>query len=275
MNLNDISSNKTASKKRNFNNFGVVTELVKKYKESNDENDLLEIIKSLEGIINTYTLICAPAEAQQSMHITPYMKKFLGMFLTQEERVNTTFSSYLQSAQRIRWLLRHYSYEDIYSRLFEILIEIVRKMRVIGDCDCIYFIQKLTQYKMYDFVMKAAKDTMTHVQDVSENTDTEYDEDDHRYYGFSMSEFSYGSDDFEVSNLFSNDIDVSCLFETFDFYKALTQYEKNLFYLLYGLSFSSRQILILLKHKDEKELALDCKNLYNKLLDISQEHLKI
>lgn len=276
MNLDNLSTNKSTSKKRSFNNFGVVTELVRKFKESNSQEDLLAIIKNLEGIINTYTIMCTPPDSQQNIFITPYMKKFLGMFLTPEERINTNNGTYLQAAQRVRWQLRHYTYEDMYSKLIEIIIEVVRKMRIVGDCDCIYFIQKMVQYKMYDLVMTLSKDLYSHVYDIvdftsGENDDEEFDEEGSKFKHKSLVNYQEHDIDFE---LFHSNVALDCLIEDFSFYKYLNQYEKFLFYLVYGLTYSDRQIFSVLKHKNEEEILLDKEELNKKLLAISQNKRK-
>lgn len=270
--LNDLSANKNASKKREFNNFGTVTSLVKRYKETNKEEDLLEILKSLEGIINTYTLICTPSDSQQGIYITPYMCKFLGMFLTKEERANVNYNTYLQVCQRIRWTLRHFSYEDMYSRLLQILIEIIRKMKIVGDCDCIYYIQKMTQYKMFDLVKKTGKDATTHVMEFDELEGN--DDDDYKFKKAKVNIYiDYNDTDF-TSSIYS-DISITSLLEKFDFYKLLSQYEKYLLYLSYGLCFTNKQVILLLKHRKEKQVLIDLKVLHKKILDASQEHLTI
>jgi hypothetical protein len=270
MNLDNLSVNKSSSKKRAFNNFSVVTDLVRKFKESNNQSDLLEIIKNLEGIINTYTIMCTPPDSQQNIYITPYMKKFLGMFLTAEERINTNNTTYLQAAQRVRWQLRHYTYEDMYSKLIEIIIEIVRKMRIVGDCDCIYFIQKMVQYKMYDLVMTLSKDLYSHVYDTVDFTSDDSEdnnEDECKFKHKSLINYNEHDINFE---LFYSNVTLECLVEEFDFYKNLNQYEKFLYYLIYGLSYSNRQIFSVLKHKSEEEILLDRNKLNNKLLAIGQ-----
>lgn len=271
--LNDLSANKSVSKKRDFNNFGLVTTLVKQYKLSNSPDDLLEILKNLEGIINTYTLICTPADPKQGMYITPYMRKFLGMFLTKDERVGTNHNTYLHACQRIRWILRHYTYEDMYSRLLEILIEIVRKMKVIGDCDCIYYIQKMTQYKMYDLVMKTSKDVITHVVEFEELEGSSNDDD----YKFSktVANIYANKEEYDFDKDLYSDISLKSLVECFDFYKLLTQYERYLLYLSYGMYFTNKQIFLLLKHKKERQIIVDLKVLNKKILDASQEHLTV
>lgn len=276
MNLDNLSTNKSSSKKRTFNNFSVVTDLVRKFKETNNQEDLLEIIKNLEGIINTYTIMCTPPDSQQNIYITPYMKKFLGMFLTTEERVNTNNTTYLQAAQRVRWQLRHYTYEDMYSKLIEIIIEIVRKMRIVGDCDCIYFIQKMVQYKMYDLVMTLSKDLYSHVYDISDfgmtdDFDDDQDEDNSKFKYKSIVNYQEQDLDFD---LFYSNITLECLIEKFSFYKNLNQYEKFLYYLIYGLAYSDRQIFSVLKHKSEEEILIDKNELNDKLLAISQNKKK-
>ena len=268
--LSNLAANKSVSKKKEFNDFSKITGLVKKYKESDSEEDLLAILKNCEGIINTYTLLCTPADPKQSMHITPYMCRFLGMFLTKEERIGTNHNTYIQACQRVRWILRHYSYEDLYSRLLEILIEIIRKMRVIGDCDCIYFIQKMSQYKMYDLVKKASKDASTHSIEY-DSLEPDYLEENK--YNLSFLDPDNEKNDFS-DELYSN-ISISALVENFDFYKLLSQYEKYLLYLSYGLFLTNKQIFLLVKHRKEKQIAIDLKVLYKKILDASQEYLNV
>lgn len=269
MNLDNLSVNKSTSKIRAFNKFSVVTDLVRRFKETNDQKDLLEIIKNLEGIINTYTIMCTPPDPQQHIFITPYMKKFLGMFFTLEERANANNFTYLQAAQRVRWQLRHYTYEDMYSKLIEFIIEIVRKMRIVGDCDCIYFIQKMVQYKMYDLVMTLSKDLYSHVYDVSDYIPEEEDDDEefNKFKYKSLVNYQEHDLDFE---LFYSNITLSCLTDDFSFYKYLNQYEKFLYYLIYGLMYSDRQVFSVLKHRTNEEIYLDKTKLNDKLLALSQ-----
>lgn len=272
-NLGDFKANKNRSKKREFNGYSIVTQLVKEYKKTKDEAILLEIVKNLEGIINTYTLICTPSECMQQFFITPHMKKFIGMFLTPDERVNTTNKTYLQAVQRIRWILRYYTYEDMYSKIVEIIIDIVTKMKVVGTCDCIYFIQKMVKFKVYDLIMRFTKDAGAHVQHLAETTDEDGDSID--------SLIQHSEDigaDYEnmlIHGLFYDDINVAILNDNFDFCRVLSRYEKFLLYLKFGLNFSDKQITIILRHTDDFDLAKDFEQLELKLLDISQEHLTI
>lgn len=274
--LSNVKTNKTRSKKREFNGYSIVTTLVKEYKRTKDEKILLEIVKNLEGIINTYTLVCTPAEVMQQFFITPHMKKFIGMFLTQEERVNTTNKTYLQAVQRIRWILRYYTYEDMYAKLVEIIIEIVTKMKVVGTCDCIYFIQKMVRFKMYDLVMKFTKDAGAHVQHLSSEAEEDADEDS--LESFIKTSNTNEQVDYEESliyEVFYRDIGISILDNNFDFCKVLTQYEKFLLYLKFGLTFSDKQINIILRHVDDFNLVEDFEKLEEKLYDISQEYKNI
>lgn len=274
--LSDLGANKNISKKREFNDYSLITNLVKKYKETNSQDDLLEILKNLEGIVNTYTLICTPSDSRQSIHITPYMCKFLGMFLTKDERIQTTYPTYIQACQRIRWILRHYSYEDMYSRLLEILIEIIRKMKVVGDCDCIYFIQKMTQYKMYDLIMKASKDASTHTCESDLPGEQGSSNEDFRWNRHNIDGNSINDEDwfYTPESLYTN-ISINALVENFDFYKLLSQYEKYLLYLSYGLFLTNKQIVLLVRHRREKQVVADLKLLYKKILDASQEYLTV
>jgi hypothetical protein len=208
------------------------------------------------------------------MFITPYMKKFLGMFLTLEERVGTTNMTYMQVAQRIRWTLRHYSYEDMYNKLLEFLIEIVQKMKVIGDCDCIYFIQKMVQYKMYDLVRKASNDVTAHIQTLTEHEDNVIDDDEYRYNSKSINDYFDKNKDIN-DEIFYSDVNINSLFENFDFYRYLSQYEKLLLYLYFGVTFTVKQISFIVKHKTEKEIHSDIDNLNEKLMAFSQEYKTI
>ena len=273
-NLGDFKANKTRSKKREFNGYSLVTQLVKEYKVTKDKKVLLEIVKNLEGIINTYTLICTPSEVLQQFYITSHMKKFLGMFLTAEERVNTTNKTYLQAVQRVRWILRYYTYEDMYAKMVEIIIDIVTKMRVVGTCDCIYFIQKMVKFKVYDLIMKFTKDAAVNVQ----HTSSEPEDDDEDSLDSFLKHADGSSDDYEgdlIHDLFYDDITVAILDNNFDFCKILTRYEKFLLYLRFGLNFSDKQINIILRHTDDLNLVEDFDVLKTKLYDVSQEHLNI
>lgn len=272
MNLENLSANKSKPKSKKFNNYGVVTSLVVRFKTTNSEEDLLEIIKALEGIINTYTIICTPPDPQQNIFITPYMTRFLGMFLTPEERIGTTSYTYQQAVQRVRWQLRHYTYEDMYAKILEFIIEIVRKMRVIGDCDCIYFIQKMLQYKMYDLVIKMTKDLYSHVYDVLDyapNEDLEYetDADAHKFTFKSLSDFEENDIDFD---LFYSNVNIDSIIDNFSFHSYLTQYEKFLYYLIYGLEYSDRQLVYVLRLKNNDEVQEAREFLHDKLMAIGQ-----
>jgi len=252
--LKDVSKNKRRSKKKEFNEFGKVTELVKKYKESGKEADLLEILRNLEGIINTYTLILSPGNTFQQIYITPYMKKFLGMFLSTAERANATIQVYNQAIARVRWIMRHSTYEDVYSHILWILIQTINGMKVIGDCDCIYYIQLIVRFKLHDHVVKSAKDAGVALTD----TPIVFDEVEESVEDI-LDRMSFNQEDIDaeentmIDNIY-NSIDVSILIREDDIFKCFSPYEKYLIYLKDILGLTDRQILSILKHETSEEL---------------------
>jgi hypothetical protein len=228
---------------------------VRKYKETNDENDLLEILKALEGIINTYTIIIAPGNATQQIHLNPYMKKFLGMFLSPAEQVNSTYQTYMQAVYRIRWICRHLSYEDVYSLVVLTLIDAIKRMKIVGTCDCIYYIQLVTKFKLHSFILKIARDSSVNIKDLpisfnkenDENTDEEYIDrasfkDEDYYYEDSLIDHMYES------------VDIDCLIRDDDIFKYLTYYEKYIIYLIDYLCLSRKNILNILRFEKLEDL---------------------
>lgn len=253
MELQNTSKNKRRSKKKDFNDFSKVTSLIKQYKKSNNENDLLEVIKNLEGIINTYTLILTPGTINQQIYITPYMKKFLGMFLTPEERGVPTIATYNKAIERIRWIMRRFTYEDIYSHVLCILIATIDKMKIIGDCDCIYYIQLITRYKLHDLVMKISLDMEAVITDIPVNHD---DPDESMESAIDRLAYIDSCEDNEniiIDSLYEN-IDFTIVTRKDDIFKVYTYYEKYLIYLNDVLGLTKKQILNILKHETNESL---------------------
>ncbi len=254
MDLANILNNRKRSKKKEFNEYSTVTTLVKKFKETKKESDLLAVINALEGIINTYTLMLAPGDNSQQIYITPYMKKFLGMFLTPDERANTTFNDFNQALARVRWVMRQSTYEDVYSYLLSVLIQTIKSMKIVGDCDCIYYIQLIVRYKLHDLVMKASRDATVNIADISgidRFAEEESFEETLDRLSFSPENMKY--EDALISSLYEN-IDISVLIRTDDIFKCFSHYEKYLIYLKDYLDLTNKQVLNILRHEDETEL---------------------
>lgn len=184
------------------------------------------------------------------------MKKFLGMFLTTEERVDCNNGTYMHAIERVRWVMRRYDYEDIYNQVLLILTQTIQSMKVIGDCDCIYFIQLIARYKMHDFVTKAGKDAASNTRDISRLGDSfGYDEESMEEaldrLTFNQSHLSYEDD--LISSLIDN-VDISILNRNDDIYRCFSAYEKFIMYLRNYLELTNRQILSVLKHETEEGL---------------------
>lgn len=261
MNLEDIKKNQKRKKNKangengGFNEFSSITVLVKKYKESQNNDDLLDIIKALEGIINTYTLMLTPGSVNQQIYITPYMKKLLGMFLAPEERVGSNNDSYNIALSRIRWIMRQYSYEDIYSQILYILLKVVKNIRIVGDCDCFYYIQWVMIFKVHKYIMDQTKDATVSLSDISNNPNDlngeEVLEDALDRLSFDPENLNYEEklldnfDEVDSINILTRDDDV---------FKSFSYYEKFLMYLAGYLEIDSKNILTLLKYETEEEL---------------------
>lgn len=272
MNLTDINSNKKRTKKRDFNDFGKVTDLVRKYKVSQNDDDLLEVIKALEGIINTYTLVLTPGEINQQIHITPYMKKFLGMFFTPEERVNANHNTYFQAITRVRWIMRQYTYEDIYSYLLQVLIHSIKTMKVIGTCDCIYYIQLIVKYKLHDLIVKSAKDASTNLADLPTG-DPAYGEETQEE---ALDRIVFSPDDLRyeeklLTDRFYNDITIDVLINYGDIWKCFSPYEKYLLYLKDGLELTYKQMKAILRYENINGIKERLDDIYYKLKLINEE----
>lgn len=267
----NVNTNRKRSRRRDFNEYGKVTQLVKKFKETNKDEDMLDVLKALEGIINTYTIIMSPGNANQQIHFNPYMKKFLGMFLTPAEQVNSTYQTYMQAVYRVRWIVRHYSYEDIYSQVVLILIDIIKKMKVIGDCDCIYYIQLVAKFKLHDFILKIAKDSIVNIKDIpisfSDNEDETQDDIIDRL-SFNSEFLNY--EDRIIEGLYDS-VDVDCLDREDDLFKILTNYEKYIIYLLDYMCLSRKQILSVLKFENEFTLEERIEDIKEKLKVLASE----
>jgi len=270
--LSNISKNKKRSKKRDWNDYGLVTRLVEKYKKSNNENDLLEVIKALEGIINTYTIIITPGNASQQIFLNPYMKKFLYLFLSPEEKANLTYQTYMQAVYRIRWIMRHFSYEDIYNMVISIITETVRKMQVIEGCDCIYYIQFITKFQLHSRIMKHSNDAIVNVKDMpdkfeDENGETNDQIDRLNYYYSSL----VNDEEDKILNSIYDNIQISALVREDDIFKCLTYYEKYILYMIEYLGLDTKQILSVLKYETQEELNERIEDILYKIKILSNE----
>jgi len=261
MNLDDIKKNQKRKKNKangengGFNEYSSITVLVKKYKETQHNDDLLEIIKALEGIINTYTLMLCPGNNNQSIYITPYMKKLLGMFLNKEEQSRSDNDMYNQALSRVRWIMRHYSYEDIYSHVLLILLKVVKNIRIVGDCDCFYYIQWVMIFKVHKYIMDQTKDATVNLADVSNNPNDvigeENLEDVLDRLSFDPENLGYEE---KLLDNYDNVDSINILTRTDDLFKSFTFYEKYLMYLAGYLEIESKGILSLLKYETDEEL---------------------
>ena len=273
-NLKDFNKNIKRSKKREFNNYGVVTELVRSYKELPREELLIEIIKNLEGIINSYTFILSPPDKNQAMYVTPYMKRVLGMFLTPDERARSSNEVYNQAAQRVRWITRNYSYEDIYAKVVEIIISVVKSMKVIGNCDCIYFIQMMVRYRMYEMIVKTGKDATTYIIQFDEDENNDESSVGEQIDKTHYEEFSDVDPEWDIiESCFYDDITLSTLLEEHDVFRRMNYYDKFLLYLRNGLNLKYIQIANILKYDLDKDIRNYYSIIDGKLLESSEEHL--
>jgi hypothetical protein len=251
--LTNIPSNKTRKKVRQFNEFSVVTKLIKKYKQKEDEKVLLEIIKALEGIINTFTIIVCPGDPSQQIYLNPYMKKFIGMFLTKEEQNSTTYMTYMQAVYRIRWVMRYWTYEDLYAELIKLLVDIVKKIRIIGDCDCIYYIQFVMKFKMHGLVVKTAKDIMVDIKEMPTDFNATSQNDG---YEDTLERLTLGPDNYKyedrlIESLY-DEIDLDILTNKEDVFKYFCSYEKYIIYLHEYLLLTPQKISSILKESLEE-----------------------
>lgn len=272
----NLANNRQKSKKRAYNKFSVITDLIRKWKETKNEKDMLEILTNLSGIINTYTLILTPTDIDQKFHITKYMKRFIGMFFTEQEKLNPTDETYFQVTKRLRFILKHYEYEDLYSKIIEILIEIITKMKIIGTCDCIFYIQMLVKFRLHKLVIDAANDSMHYSIDtyslINKEEYINKSELDVIEDVAAMANKNKEDIDIEdelINNLFYNDIDISILFKQGDIYTFLSKFERYLLYLKYGLGLSNNKILSLIKHLKRDELSIELKNITKLLTQLA------
>jgi Trp operon repressor len=255
MELTNVASNRKRSKKREKNEYSVVTDLVKKYKKTNDNNDLLEVLKNLEGIVNSFTIMLSPGNKHQQIHINPFMAKFLGMFLTPEERAaKVTHETYYKAIARVRWVMRKYDYEEIYSQTVEILIKTIKSMDVIGDCDCIYYIQLIARFKIHDLVLKTSRDAgMANAVDIPINFNDPDEQVDEVLDRMSFSKENLKYEDSLILSLYDAD-DISVLARKDDIWKCLSPYEKYLIYLYDIMGLTKKQILSILRFETSEEL---------------------
>ena len=278
MDLSDIKKNQKRKKNKangengGFNEFSSITVLVKKYKETQDNDDLLVIIKALEGIINTYTLMLTPGSVNQQIYITPYMKKLLGMFLAPEERTGTNNDSYNLALTRIRWIMRHYSYEDIYSQVLLILLKVVKNIRIVGDCDCFYYIQWVMIFKVHKYIMDQTKDATVSIADISTNPNDTTGED---VVEDVLDRLSFDPENLRYEEKLLDNYDeadsIGILIRQDDLFKSFTYYEKYLMYLAGYLEIDSKNILALLKYETEEELQERFEDIREKLTLIKEE----
>jgi hypothetical protein len=278
INFSNVNVNKKRSKKRDFNTYGKVTALVRRYQETKNQDDLLEILNALEGIINTYTIILTPGEIRQTVFHTPYMKRFLGMFLTKEEQVSTGYNTFNRGMQRIRWIMRGASYEDMYAKIVEIIIGIVATMKIIGNCDCIYYIQMMVKYKLYDMIMKTARDATVNIVAIECMLANMDDDGDGVDSTLDKLYFKSSDVDFEeevINGCFYNDITLSVLLETRDLFKMFNGYEKYLMYLRNGINMNLKQMLSILVYETQETLINRFASIDDRLDEISKEHLYV
>lgn len=288
--LNNIAANKKRSKRRDFNDYSLVTKLVRKYKETNNENDLLEILKALEGIINSFTIMLTPGDATQQIYLNPFMKKFLYMFLTPAEKAATSIHVYMQAVYRIRWIMRYHTYEDIYNKVVEVLIQIVKSMKIVETdgkvCDCIFYIQLVAPYKMHTYILKAARDVTVDIKDMpsdfgSDGSDENFED--------ALDRLSYDNNQtFTSENQFIaslyDEVGPSVLTEERDVFKCLSYYEKYIVYLYDFIGLSAnvgpnadvhklkiKYILNVLKHETQEELEERVEDIKYKLELVSKE----
>lgn len=271
MDLSNVANNQKRSKRKAFNEYGVVTDLVKQYKVTNSDEDLLAVLNALEGIINTYTLMVTPGDANQQIYITPYMKKFLGMFLTPDERNNINHKTYNQAISRVRWIMRQYQYEDMYAKILEILIQAIKAMKVIGTCDCIYYLQLIVRYKLHDLIIKTAKDVCVNLADIPTDNSEEEESAEEVLDRISYNPERASYEDDLISDCFYDDVDLGILVRRDDIWKCFSNYEKYLIYLKGGLNLKQRQIYAILKYEDSNELQERLEDIDYKLQLLAEE----
>lgn len=247
----DISSNKKRAKTKKKNSYSLLTDLIKQYKKRKDEKIMLDIIKSLEGIINTFTIIITPGDPSQQIHLNPYMKKFIGMFLTKEEQVKTTYQTYMQAVYRIRWIMRYWTYEDLYSHMIAMIVDIVNKIEIVGTCDCFYYIQLVIKFKMHTLVAnKTAKDITVDIKEMPMEFNSAYvnDEQEDKIDRFTFDAENLFYEDKLINNLYS-DIDLTILNNNEDIFKYFSPYEKYIIYLNNYLEYQPNRISSLLENE--------------------------
>lgn len=274
----DLKNKQTKKKEKKFNEYGLVTSLVKKYKESNSDEDLLNVLTALEGIINSFTIILTPSHHNQQIFFNPYMKKFLYLFLKPEERINTSYATYMQAVYRVRWIMRFFTYEDVHNLVVSVLVDAIRKMHVIDGCDCIYYIQFIAKFKIQNLVIKQTKDVFVNILDMpnnfdnSDETDESNEEIDRLHYCYTT--FTNKEENKILSNLYDN-LDITVILRDDDVFKCLTYYEKYILYLLYTLYYKEgdlRHILGILKYETAEELLERIEDIKYKLVVLNNEY---
>jgi hypothetical protein len=258
----NFSKNKKATKNKaksgEFNSFSHITDLVKEYKRTDSNDDLLVILQAISGIINSYSLLFVPGSVTQQIFITPYMKRFLRMFFSESEKSRFDLEIYNIVIARIRWDMRHHTYEDVYAHVLFEMISTIKKCRIIGTCDIFYYFQHVLKYKLHNYVLKQSKDVF------QQKVNIEPEESDDADTAESIIDrLSQTEDDFEdraLENIFYNDVDLSILLEDTYIWRYFSYYEKYIIYLKYGLSTIDNKptknnvILSIIKHETKEEL---------------------
>lgn len=275
--LNNISKNKKASKKREFNDYSKLTGIVRSFKRTNDDKYLLEAIKCLEGLINTFTIIIAPGDSsQQIAYMNTYMKQFLYMFLSPDEKGgDISYTVYMQAIYRIRWIMRRYDYEDVYSFVVSEIIKNIKSMKIIETnnsvCQCFYYIQMVVKYAVRHWIIRNTKDAMIHANESSENEDSkECFNDDIDVTLYHQNDLSFED---EFINSIYNNIDIDILTSEEGVYKIFSPYEKYILYLHDYLELTFQNICNILKYEEKEELIDVLKDIVYKLELINNEEI--
>ena len=278
--FSNIEKNKKKSKDKSktgqFNTFTKITELVKLYKQTNDDEDLLVIINACSGLINTYTICISPPSSNQQIFYTPYIKRFLGMFLNSDERGRYDVEIYNIALARVRWIMRFYTYEDVYAHVLYEMINTIKKSRIIGSCDIFYYYQHVLKYKLHSWCLKQSKDLFSMVVDTSVNP--EDDSTNEEVIDRLREEDDGDFEESSIGNMFYDDIDLSILLETSDIWKCFSYYEKYLLFLKYGLSSKDGRplkdavILSILKFETKDELTERMEDILERMKLLNEEN---
>lgn len=255
----DFSNLKNNQKKKkdksgSFNEFSSITILVKKYKESGSNEDLVAILEALSGLINSFTLIICPGDLNQQIFITPYMKKLLGMFLSKQEQASGDPDMFNVALARVRWIMRRFTYEDIYAHLLLLLMNVVKSLRIIGDCDCFYYIQWVMKFKVHKYILDQTKDVTINIADISTNpNNTDGDETFEEILGRLSYEPENSTYEDKVLDKYYEFDSINILIKKNDLFKCFSYYEKYLIY-LYDVALDVKR-----KPKDTDQEYLDKK----------------